>query len=241
MNLKKIFTMGAIGCIVLSGLMLIASLFGIAHLEGTYASILLSVITLGVSAVFAINATMIKDKGYKLVSYVAYGLIAVSALLFLLLIWVGGDIFFKAAIVVGISSVFANIIMGNVVSLGKKYFAVQLVEYAMVVLIDLVIILITFGVSVFENDLVFKLFITGCIIAGVGMITLAVLSKKAGDTSVEAKADGNTVTISKDEYKQLKEKAKLYDEMMANKSRKQNQEDESANDFDNDENGAGDE
>ena len=34
---------------------------------------------------------------------------------------------------------------------------------------------------------------------------------------------------------------KLYDEMMANKSRKQDQENESANDFDNDENGAGDE
>ena len=233
--------MTAIGSMVVAGLMLIAALFGIFDLEGAYVNVLLSVVTIGVSAIFSINATLIKDKGYKIVSYVAYGLIAVSGILFLLLIWVGGDAIFRAAIVIGVSSIFANIIMGNVVSLGKKYLVVQLVEYVMVVLIDLFIILLAFGVEVFENDVVVKLFITGCIVAGVGMITLAVLSKKAGDTSVEAKADGSTVTISKDEYKQLKEKAKLYDEMMANKSRKQNQEDESANDFDNDENGAGDE
>ena len=241
MNLKKIFTMTAIGSMVVAGLMLIAALFGIFDLEGAYVNVLLSVVTIGVSAIFSINATLIKDKGYKIVSYVAYGLIAVSGILFLLLIWVGGDAIFRAAIVIGVSSIFANIIMGNVVSLGKKYLVVQLVEYVMVVLIDIVIILLAFGVEVFENDVVVKLFITGCIVAGVGMITLAVLSKKAGDTSVEAKADSNTVTISKSEYKELKEKAKLYDEMMANKSRKQNQEDESANDFDNDENGAGDE
>ena len=242
MNLKKIFTMTAIGSMVVAGLMLIAALFGIFDLEGTYVSVLLSVVTIGVSAIFSINATLIKDKGYKIVSYVAYGLIAVSAVLFLLLIWVGGDAIFRAAIVIGVSSIFANIIMGNVVSLGKKYLVVQLVEYAMVVLIDLVIILLAFGVEVFENDAVVKLFITGCIVAGVGMITLSVLSKKAesGD-KVAVSNDSNSVTISKAEYNTLKEKAKLYDEMMANKNRNQNQENESANDFDNEENGAGDE
>ena len=85
-----------------------------------------------IGSTFAINATIIKNKGYKIVSYIAYGLIAVSCVLFLLLIWVGGDIIFKAAIIVGVSSIFANIIMGNVVALGKKYFNVQLIEYAMV-------------------------------------------------------------------------------------------------------------
>lgn len=232
--------MSAIGCIVLAGLMLIAALFGIFDLEGAYVSVLLSVVTLGVSAIFSINATLIKEKGYKIVSYVAYGLIAVSAILFLLLIWVGGDTIFRLAIVIGVSSIFANIIMGNVVSLGKKYLVVQCIEYAMVVVIDIIIILLAFGVEVFKEDIVLKLFITGCIIAGVGMITLSVLSKKAGTTESGEVADKDTVTISKKEYNALKEKAKLYDEMMANKSRHQNQESESANDFDNAENGAGD-
>ena len=231
----------AICCAVFSGLMLIASLFGIADLEGAYAKILLSAITFGVGATFAINATIIKCKGYKMVSYIAYGLIAVSSILFLLLIWVGGDIIFKAAIVVGVSSIFANIIMGNVVSLGKKYFAVQMIEYAMIVFIDVVIILLVFGVEwLFENDILPRLFYTACIVASVGMITLAVLSKKSGDSEKVVEEDGSSVTISKKEYKELVKKAKLYDEMMANKSRKQDQEDESANDFDNDENGAGD-
>lgn len=232
--------MSAIGCIVLAALMLIAALFGIFELEGTYISVLLSVVTLGVSAIFSINATLIKEKGYKIVSYVAYGLIAVSAILFLLLTWVGGDIIFRLAIIIGVSSIFANIIMGNVVSLGKKYLVIQLIEYAMVLAIDIIIKLVAFGVDVFKEDIVFKLFVTGCIIAGVGMITLSVLSKKVGTTESGEVVDKDSVTISKKEYNALKEKAKLYDEMMANKSRHQNQENESANDFDDAENGAGD-
>lgn len=215
MNLKKIFTISAIGCVVLAGLMLIAALFGLFELMSTQLSLLLSVVTLGVSATFCINATMIREKGYKIVSYIAYGLIAVSAILFLLLIWVGGDLLFRMAIIIGVSSIFANIIMGNVVSLGKKYLVVQCIEYVMVFLIDIMISLQACGVDVLNEDIVFKLFVTGCIIAGVGMITLSVLSKKVGDTKSGEETKKDTITISKEEYNTLKEKAKLYDEMVA--------------------------
>ena len=62
------------------------------------------------------------------------------------------------------------------------------------------------------DETILKVFIAGCILAGVGMVTLAILSKKysADVKNVETK---DTVTISKEEYETLKKKAKLYDDM----------------------------
>ena len=216
MRLKKIFTSVAIASIAIAGLMVIGSIFGILKLEGAIVNLIFSAVTLCVGSIFAINATLLKDRGHKIVSMLGYALTGVSVLLFLLLIWVGGDVIFKATIVIGVSSIFANIIMSNAVRLGKKFLVVQIVEYAIVFLIDIVIVLLTFGVNVFENDTILKVFIAGCIVAGVGMIVLSILSKKhGGDIAMESK---DMITIPRAEYTELKEKAKLYDEMMSSKT-----------------------
>lgn len=216
MSLKKIFTGMAIGSAVLAGIIVIGSIFGIIEIEGVLLNIVLSAVTLCVGSAFAINATMLRERSNRLVSTIGFVLIGVSVLLFLLLIWIGGEVLFKAAIVIGVGSAFANIIMGNAVRLGKKFLTVQIVEYAMVFLIDIVIVLNTFDIDVLAIEIVSKLFVTVCIAAVVGMVSLSVLSKKqGGDVSIET---NDMITISKAEYTELKEKARLYDEMMASKT-----------------------
>ena len=212
MNVKKIFTGVAIGSIALAGILVIGAIFGIVKFEGGVLNVILSAVTLCVGSVFAINATLLKDGGHKIVSMIGYVITGLSVLLFLLLIWVGGDALFKVAIIIGVSSIFANIIMSNAVKLGKKFLVLQLVEYVVVFAIDMVIVLSTCGVDVLGDETILKVFIAGCILAGVGMVTLAILSKKysADVKNVETK---DTVTISKEEYETLKKKAKLYDDM----------------------------
>ena len=215
MSLKKIFVSMAIGSVALAGIIVIGCIFGLMDFEGVVLNIVLSAVTLCVGSVFAINATMLRERSNKLVSTIGFALIGVSVLLFLLLIWVGGEVLFKAAIVIGVGSAFANIIMSNAVRLGYRFLVVQIVEYAMVFLIDIVIVLNTFDIDVLAIEIVSKLFVTVCIAAVVGVVSLSVLAKKQGSDDVALAMDDDMITISKEEYESLVEKARLYDEMMS--------------------------
>lgn len=165
---------------------------------------------LALGGFFAINSLNIMSKN-RILGIVSLVLVLTAVVLVIIMAWANVTTLLNVTIVFALLSITFNIIVSTYLDLGRTHFVPQIILYVLSVILDLLFILLIFGVI---GGTFLTISIILLIIDFVGFIILKVLNKK----QVNQTADPNMITISKLEYNTLKEKAEKYDELMKNKN-----------------------
>ena len=165
---------------------------------------------LALGGFFAINSVNIMSKN-RILGIVSLVLVLTAVVLVIIMAWANVTTLLNVTIVFALLSITFNIIVSTYLDLGRTHFVPQIILYVLSVILDLLFILLIFGVI---GGTFLTISIIPLIIDFVGFIILKVLNKK----QVNQTADPNMITISKQEYNTLKEKAEKYDELMKNKN-----------------------
>lgn len=200
-------------------LLLIMWLFGLDILGANKLKIYMTLGSLAVGGFFAINSLNMTIKN-KTLGWVSFGLITGAVFLIILTFWLNiqNDIVRNITITLGLVSVLFNIIVSSGLDLGKTQLAIQIIVYIVVGALDVFATLLIFGALDIAKT--WTWLVTLIILSIVGIIILKVLAKKKiANNLIE---DDSVVKVSKQEYLKLVEKAKLYDQMIANQNNNQN-------------------
>ena len=220
---KKIVSIMTIVCSSIVALLLIGLLFNFTKkIIGDYTTkVLVTFGALAVGGFFAISSMNMTLKN-KLLGYISLGLISGSVFLILLVNWVSieNPLYLKVMFSIGLLSVLFNVIVSSGIDLGKQYMVLQVCVYVVVGVVDLIATLMIFGVI--NAAAVLTWFLALVIAAVAGVIILKVMAKKQTGNRIERDIeDVNFVRITKEEYAMLVEKAKKYDELQAEKAKRE--------------------
>lgn len=216
---RKILSILTIVFTGILSLLLIMWLFGLDILGANKLKIYMTLGSLAVGGFFAINSLNMTIKN-KPLGWVSFGLITGAVFLIILTFWLNiqNDIVRNITITLGLVSVLFNIIVSSGLDLGKTQLAIQIIVYIVVGALDVFATLLIFGALDIAKT--WTWLVTLIILSIVGIIVLKVLAKKKiANNLIE---DDSVVKISKQEYLKLVEKAKLYDQMIANQNNNQN-------------------
>ena len=210
---KKILSIATIVSIAILSLLLILLLFDNNIFGDSMLNIVITFASLGIGGFFAINSLNMIDKN-KVLGWVSLGLIAGSVVLIIFGVWLdlAEGILLNITLSLGLLSILFNIIVSSGLSLGKSKMIWQVVVYIIVGITDLMATLAIFG-AIDLGD-VLPWFLSLIILSIVGVVVLKVLAKKStGDSAPSIPA--NMISITKEEYAILQDKARKYDELMA--------------------------
>lgn len=221
---KKVLSGISLGSMILAVVMLLVALFGGSEFvfSGVGLDLLLSFAIIAVASAFAINACNVYSRK-KIISIINLSLLGLCVLLGLLSVWIGDFPLLLANItyVLAIATVFFGIIVSLNLKLGKRQRVLQGITYVCVIVIDIILTLLIFGVDVFAVDGLSTMFIALCLVAFALLCATAILGKKSITEDVNS---SDMITISKIEYENLK--AKVFELQQEIKELKnQNQED----------------
>ena len=188
----------AVGAIVV---MLIAALFGLeVFKDKNLLAVLLSIAVIAAGCFFANNALdMFNNK--KVLSIACLVLLTISAILGFVHFWSHFTLsegFARFTGIVVITSVLIVIIVTTYGQLNKKFFALQLVTYILVGIIDIVLILALLGVEVFKNGGFTTIFVAICFIAFALLCTINIISKR-----INKIVENGYIKIKKADYDDL--------------------------------------
>lgn len=216
---KKILSIVTIVSAIILAIFLIFLLFGLDFLGDFKSSVYFTLGSIAVGGFFAINSLNMILKN-KILGWVSFGLIAGSVFLIILASWLNfhNSIITNIMISMGLLSVLFNVIVSSGLDLGKRYLALQIPIYIITAIADLITSLIIFGSLDISKML--ALYLTILIIAFVGIVILKVVAKR--QLNYHLAIDKNSITISKDEYAILLDKANKYDALMSNSSKNTN-------------------
>lgn len=208
---KKILMWATIALTVFVAFALICSLFDFDIFGNRQGDALLILGSFAVGGFFAINSLNMVPKN-KIIGWLSLGLIALAVVLITIVTLVedASEVWQNITVSFGILSVVFDLIASMGLDLGKKYFAFQIVIYIFAVVLDVLATLLIFG-AIAGGDATLVL-IAGIIVEIVLIVVVKVLNKK----NVAGKTEG-MVTISKEEYDILKEKAEKFDKIQAAK------------------------
>ena len=164
---------------------------------------------LALGGFFAINSVNIMSKN-RILGIVSLVLVLTAVVLVIIMAWANVTTLLNVTIVFALLSITFNIIVSTYLDLGRTHFVPQIILYVLSVILDLLFILLIFGII---GGTFLTISIILLIIDFVGFIILKVLNKK----QVNQTTDPNMITISKQEYNTLKEKAEKYDNLMRDK------------------------
>ena len=164
---------------------------------------------LALGGFFAINSVNIMSKN-RILGIVSLVLVLTAVVFVIIMAWANVTTLLNVTIVFALLSITFNIIVSTYLDLGRTHFVPQIILYVLSVILDLLFILLIFGVI---GGTFLTISIILLIIDFVGFIILKVLNKK----QVNQTTDPNMITISKQEYNTLKEKAEKYDNLMRDK------------------------
>lgn len=212
---KKVLMIISLSTLALSCLMLILAIFKVKIFEGIPLRILLISSAIAISCAVSITEiNIIKQK--KVLGLVSLSLLMLSVL-FALIIFCSpllnnANAFNRLTGILSIFSILFMIIISLNTKLEKKFFALQIITYIFVCVIDIMLSLLIAGVDLFNITAMTEIFWI-LIVVSVGLlITLSVLSSKKNIETNNNKINGNneTITITKTEYDALlKENAEL--------------------------------
>ena len=208
---KKILMWATIALTIFVAFALICSLFDFDIFGNRQGDALLILGSFAVGGFFAINSLIMVPKN-KIIGWLSLGLIALAVVLITVVTLVedASEVWQNITVSFGILSVVFDLIASMGLDLGKKYFAFQIVIYILAVVLDVLATLLIFG-AIAGGDATLVL-IAGIIVEIVLIVVVKVLNKK----TVAGKTEG-MVTISKEEYDILKEKAEKFDKIQAAK------------------------
>lgn len=205
-------------CVVAAAIIGLGLLFGLIKSSDPLTNILLSLLTVFIAGLFLLNSINAITSGNKVGIFAAF-MIVVSAILFLLLIWVGnlGEVFNYIIVTVSMVSILLNLIIGHYIALGKSLIAVQIFLYLSFAYVELVVAFAILGNSSLIE--IWQVFVTAIIAALTLYIVLKVKEKNIAQKDTETKLHENGdefVTITKKEYEELKAAAEKLKELTAN-------------------------
>ena len=206
---KRILMWATIALTIFVAFALICSLFDFDIFGNRQGDALLILGSFAVGGFFAINSLNMVPKN-KIIGWLSLGLIALAVVLITIVTLVedASEVWQNITVSFGILSVVFDLIASMGLDLGKKYFAFQIVIYIFAVVLDVLATLLIFG-AIAGGDATLVL-IAGIIVEIVLIVVVKVLNKK----NVAGKTEG-MVTISKEEYDILKEKAEKFDKIQA--------------------------
>ena len=205
----KIISTVILVCVIASALIGLALLFKIIGGSALLGKIMLTLLTTFIAGLFMLNSINALTSGNKL-GLVSFALIALSALLFYILIWIAeyfGD-FYTAfnyiVVIVSMISILINLIIGNYIFLKWRLLGVQIPFYVVFAYIQTAISFAIFGNTLLITGGMLTPFIAIIIVSLTLSIVLEVKKKNLAQTATEnAGADGNYVKIPKAEYDAL--------------------------------------
>ena len=207
-NTKKILMISSLSCLAVSCLMLILAVFGVQVFDGILLRILLIVSTFAIACGLAIGELSVIQKN-KILGYVSIGLLGVSVLFALIIfcssILQNGGVFVKITGTFSLLSILFIIIVSNYIKLGKSMLGLQIPTYIALILLDLFLILLVCGVSMFEIKGMLETFII-LIILNVGLLiaTSVIASKKRNSQDAPKVKDENYIEELKIQIEVLK-------------------------------------
>lgn len=207
-NTKKILMISSLSCLAVSCLMLILAVFGVQVFDGILLRILLIVSTFAIACGLAIGELSVIQKN-KILGYVSIGLLGVSVLFALIIfcssILQNGGVFVKITGTFSLLSILFIIIISNYIKLGKSMLGLQIPTYIALILLDLFLILLVCGVSMFEIKGMLETFII-LIILNVGLLiaTSVIASKKRNSQDTPKVKDENNIEELKMQIEVLK-------------------------------------
>lgn len=156
--------------------------------------------------VFGVNALTFSNKN-KFLAFLSLGLIVISVLGAIILTWAEApDTAIRLEGTFAIATAFLVILIGITLKANGHLKAMQVVFYILSIILDIILTIQVWGGHLFKYNWFAQGFV-GFVIIDVGLfIALNILTKKTI-------ADENKITITKEEYQTLKEKADLYDQM----------------------------
>ena len=209
-KLVKIISIEVLVCVIAAALIGIGLLFSILKISDALGKVLLSLLTLFIAGLFLLNSINAVSKGNKVGMFAAF-MILLSAILFLILIWLGefmGDFYTAYSyiiVIVSMLSILLDLIIGNYIVLGKSLLAVQIVFYLSIAYIELAVSFAILGNNAIID--VWQIFVLAIILAITLYVVLKVKQKNIAQDTVNAESvssDGEFVTITKTEYENLK-------------------------------------
>ena len=222
-TLVQIVSTGILVCVGASALIGLGLLFGLIGSSDILGQVFLSLLTLFIAGLFLLNSINAVTQGNK-VGIVAAFMIIVSAILFLALIWAGqylgtfGAAFNYIIVIVSMLSILLDVIIGHYIVLRKRFLIVQIVMYVALAYVETVLAFAILG----NGALIafWQVFVAAIIVALALYIVLKVKEKNLAQETVEQKVDANTeyVTITKQEYENLKAEVERLRELTAEKT-----------------------
>ena len=203
-KIQKIFLFAALACIAIDIIILILAIFDITH--DVVWKIALCSLYVFAGCLYSANAISFTDKN-KILAYVCLAFIWLSV--------IGGILATMATLgavlnrIIGtfaIITAFLVVLIGTALKSGGKFKLLSYILWILCIAIDIVLTIQVWGGHLFKINLFGQVFSSACIIAGGLLIAINILNRK----TIE---DANKVSITKEEYEMLKEKARLYDEI----------------------------
>ena len=229
-KLKKILTLVTIVCLATAGLIGILFLINTTadfigdNFSAFLVKFLLTLLVVFSAGLFLLNAVEAISRK-SIFGFISAGLIAVSSIMFLVFIWFlwqkidEGSTYLHLTWIVSAITILFNVIVSNVIGLGKKLLPLQIITYLTLFYIELAIVLLICG----NNALFGDIWLIFAIVAIVWLLFTIILSIKkksiaraAVSEAIQAPAD-DTVTLSKAEYQALLDKIAELENQLANK------------------------
>jgi len=219
-NIKKILTIVTITSIAIPILLLIGAIFGLEVFSGFTLKLILSLATIAIAGAFSINAVNIYNKKQN-ISIICLALLGLSTILGIIIYWsdfTTALVFNNLVIVLAMATVLFCIIVSMHIKLQKKHLPIQIITYCLIIIIDIMLTLIVFGIDLLSIDGLSQIFWVLCLVTFALLCTTAVLSKKSiNEPTNTIENDDKYIKITKKEYENLKNRIKELENQLNNK------------------------
>lgn len=215
-KIKKILGISSIVTLGICILLLLGALFKVTdtfNKDKVFLYILLSSAVICAGCFFSMSSLNF-SKVNKILSYITTGLIwvtVVGALIVFFSKFSVPEMFSKVLFTIGIIAIFFVIIAGTYIKVGSNYKVLQAVTYILIIVIEIILILQLFGVSIIKDGFV-KFFVAMCIIALALLATTNIIGKRVQTT--EVKTQNGYISVKKDDYDKLVERVRELEEKL---------------------------
>lgn len=214
-KIKKTLSTVLIACVGIATVIGILMLFNVVGMTKTVGNIYLSLLTVVVAGILLLNS--VEAIGRKnTFGLISLGCILVSAVMFLIVIWLSevSDGFLKTTVVFSLASVLFNTIVANYILLGKRMLALQVAFYVVLAYAEVVIGAAIIGFEKLIEGGMLTVFILDLILL---LATFLILKIKSKNLTVSAEKETHAFSVSKSDTgeEMITIPLKLYNEMQA--------------------------
>lgn len=211
---KKGLMISSLVSLGIACVLLILAVFKIKVFEGVLLHILLVFATLTLASAFMINELNVIKRD-KVLGSVSSALLLLSVLFAFIIfcspLLENGGYFCTATAIISIFSIFFMIIISIKTKLNKRFFAIQIVAYILLCILDIFLSILIGGFNLFSVTAMTEIFGVLCVVTFGIILALIILSVKRNNQEVE---NQDFVKILKSEYENLlKENKELKEEI----------------------------